>query len=209
MVVIPSSIAVYGPKTPQMPSERTVLSPTTMYGVTKTVTEHVGRYYSRQTALDVRGIRFPGIISHRTRPSGGTTDYAVDAFYQAVREGEYTYFVSGNTRLPMIYMSDAIRALIQLGDADKDDLRHNCEYNVMGVNFSATELTTAIREHVPGFAAEYEPDERQEIADSWPAAIDDTAARDDWGWRPEYDLERITDDMIQTLDQKVSGSGGP
>ena len=198
-VVVPSSIAVYGPETPEKPDERAFLFPTTMYGVTKVVAEHLGRYYSGRTELDVRGVRFPGIVSHETRPSGGTTDYAVNAFYDAVDRGEYTYFVREDTRLPMVYMADAVRALVRLAEADRSDLRFHCEYNVMGLSFTAGELTARIRERVPDFRARYEPDERQEIADSWPAVLDDTAAREDWEWSAEYDLDRIADDMLANL----------
>jgi len=200
-VVVPSSIAVYGSETPPDPAERTVLAPTTMYGVTKVVTEHLGRYYSRRTDLDVRGIRFPGIISHTTKPSGGTTDYAVNAFYGAVDRGAYTYFVREGTRLPMIYISDAVQALVRLAEADRSDLRFHCEYNVMDVSFTPAELTASIRERMPEFRARYAPDERQEIADSWPAVLDDDAAREDWGWQPEYDLDRITEEMLRNLER--------
>lgn len=203
-IIVPSSIAVYGPTTPQEPEERTVLEPTTMYGVTKAITEHLGRYYSRQTELDIRGIRFPGIISHETKPGGGTTDYAVEAYYEAIKRGEYTYFVREDTWLPMIYMPDAVRALLQLADADRSDLRYHCEYNVTGPSFTPTDLTASIRERIPGFEARYEPDERQEIADSWPSVVDDAAAREDWGWDPEYDLDRMTEDMLNNLERKLA-----
>lgn len=198
-IVVPSSIAVYGPETPRNPDERAITFPTTMYGITKVVAEHLGRYYSGRTDLDVRGVRFPGIISHETRPSGGTTDYAVNAFYDAVDRGEYTYFVREDTRLPMVYMADAVRALVRLAEADRSDLRYHCEYNVMGLSFTAGELTACIRERLPGFGARYAPDERQEIADTWPSILDDTAAREDWDWNAEYDLDRVADDMLAHL----------
>jgi len=178
-IVVPSSIAVYGPETPQKPDERAFLFPTTMYDVTKVVTEHLGRYYSGRTESDVRGVRFPGIIRHETRPSGGTTDYAVNAFYGAIERSEYTYFVREDTRLPMVYIADAVRGLVRLAEADRMDLRFHCEYNDMGLSFTAGELTARIRERVPDFRARYAPDERQEIADTWPATLDDTAARED------------------------------
>ena len=201
-IVIPSSIAVYGPATPDNPSERTIQSPTTMYGITKVLAENLGTYYHQKYDLDVRGIRLPGIVSHKTRPNGGTTDYAVDAFYEAVSEGEYTYFVREDTRLPMVYMSDAINALIALAEADESDLRFQCEYNISALSFTASELSERIEEQIDGFDARYDPDERQSIADSWPSTLDDTAARSDWGWSAEYDLDRMVDEMVHNLRQR-------
>jgi len=198
-LIVPSSIAVYGPNTPRNPDELTTTRPTTMYGVTKVITEHLGRYYSQNTALDIRGIRLPGVISHKTRPSGGTTDYAVNAYYAAVKNGEYTYFIREDTELPMIYISDAVQALISLAEADSSALRFHCEYNAMGLSFTAKELTDCIRERLPEFQAQYDPDERQAIADSWPATLDDTAAAEDWGWTPKYDLNQIADEMLQNV----------
>jgi len=198
-IVVPSSIAVYGPATPDNPSERTIRTPTTMYGITKVLAENLGTYYHQQYDLDVRGIRLPGIVSHETRPDGGTTDYAVDAFYEAVDEGEYTYFVREDTRLPMVYMSDAIDALIDLAEADESDLRFQCEYNISALSFTAGELSERIEERVGRFDARYKPDGRQSIADSWPSTLDDTAARSDWGWSAEYDLDRVVDEMVRNL----------
>jgi nucleoside-diphosphate-sugar epimerase len=170
-----------------------------MYGITKVLAENLGTYYHQQYDLDVRGIRLPGIVSHETRPDGGTTDYAVDAFYEAVDEGEYTYFVREDTRLPMVYMSDAIDALIDLAEADESDLRFQCEYNISALSFTAGELSERIEERVGRFDARYEPDGRQSIADSWPSTLDDTAARSDWGWSAEYDLDRVVDEMVRNL----------
>lgn len=202
-IVVPSSIAVYGPATPDNPSERTIRSPTTMYGITKVLAENLGAYYHKKYNLDVRGIRLPGIVSHKTRPNGGTTDYAVDAFYEAVWEGEYTYFVREDTRLPMVYMSDAIDALITLAEAEESDLQYQCEYNISALSFTAKELSKRIEERVDEFQARYEPDERQSIADSWPSTLDDTAARSDWGWSAEYDLDKMVDEMVHSLRQRA------
>lgn len=202
-LIVPSSIAVFGPDSPDEPAERTVLWPTTMYGISKVVLELMADYYYRTYGLDVRGVRFPGILSYKTRPGGGTTDYAVEAFYEAIDRGRYTYFVREDTMLPMMYMPDAVRALLELAAADDADLRYRCEYNVGALAFTPRELTAAIRRHVPDFEATYEPDERQAIADSWPARLDDSAAREDWGWEPAYDLEALAEDMIVNLRGKL------
>lgn len=202
-LIIPSSIAVFGPGTGDEPAEEAILRPTTIYGITKVLAELMGAYYHRTYGLDVRGVRFPGILSHKTKPGGGTTDYAVEAFYEAIERGAYTYFVREDTRLPMIYMPDAIKALVDLACADREQLRYHCEYNVGALSFSAAELTAAIREHYPGFEATYEPDERQQIADTWPATVDDTAARQDWDWNPEYGLDDIVEDMLTNLEKKL------
>lgn len=202
-LIVPSSIAVFGPETPDLPGEMTTLAPRTIYGISKVFGEHLGNYYSRKGALDVRGVRLPGIISHETLPGGGTTDYAVEVFYDAVEDGEYTYFVREDTELPMMYMDDAIRALIGIATADREALEYPCSYNVGALSFTPRELTAAIREHYPDFEATYDPDERQEIADSWPDAVDDAAAREDWGWEHNYDLETMTADMIEHLETKL------
>ncbi|RQG94162.1 NAD-dependent epimerase/dehydratase family protein [Natrarchaeobius chitinivorans] len=198
-VIVPSSIAVFGPQTPANPGEKTVLSPSTMYGITKVLTERLGEYYASRYGLDVRGLRLPGLISYETPPGGGTTDYAVDAFYAAAAGEEYTCFVRPDTRLPMMYMPDAISALIDLATADEADLRYRCEYNVSALSFTARELVDRIEDRVPEFEAYFDPDDRQRIADSWPDAVDDSAARADWGWEPEYGLEAVVDDMLANL----------
>lgn len=203
-VIVPSTIAVFGPDTPANPGEKTVLRPRTMYGITKVHLELLATYYYDRYDLDIRGVRFPGILSHEELPGGGTTDYAVEAFYGAIEDGEYTYFVRDDTRLPMMYMPDAVEALIQLAAADDADLRYRCEYNVSALEFTPAELTAAIREHAPAFEASYEPDERQAIADSWPDRIDDSAARQDWGWSPTYDLEALVADMYEQLSAKLA-----
>lgn len=203
-VVVPSSIAVFGPETPTNPGEVTVLWPRTIYGISKVFGEHLGNYYHWNFDLDVRGVRLPGIISHKTLPGGGTTDYAVEVFYEAIEHGEYTYFVREDTELPMMYMSDAIRGLIGIADAPRDQLEYPCSYNIGALSFTAGELTEAIQEHMPEFEATYEPDERQDIADSWPDRVDDSGAREDWGWDHEYDLDAMVEDMFDNLTLKLT-----
>lgn len=206
-VVVPSSIAVFGTETPAHPPERTILDPNTMYGISKVLTEQLGEYYHDRYGLDVRGMRFPGIISHRTRPSGGTTDYAVDVFYRALEHGAYTYFVRPDTTLPMIYMPDAIKALVDLFEADGADLDHRTRYNVGSLSFSAAELTEEIQRQWRPFDVSYEPDQRQTIADSWPASLDDSAAREDWGWDPDYGRREVVADMLEHLQSSPSEIG--
>lgn len=153
--------------------------------------------------MDVRGIRYPGVISSEALPGGGTTDYAVEIFYEAIRHRRYTCFVRADTVLPMIYMPDCIRATLMLMDADADGLIHAAEYNVAGLSFSAGELADAIRRHIPDFVCEFKPDFRQQIADSWPRTIDDSAARAEWGWAPEYDLDAMVADMLEKLTPRL------
>jgi nucleoside-diphosphate-sugar epimerase len=199
-VFVPSSIAVFGPETPRdCAPQETILLPTTMYGITKVSGELLGEYYVRRFGLDVRGLRYPGIISSETPPGGGTTDYAVDIFYHAIQTRRYTCFVRPDTRLPMMYMPDCIKATIDLMEADPSRLVHHCNFNVGSMSFSADELKDEIRKHIPEFVCEYEPDFRQEIADSWPHAVDDRAAREEWGWEPGYDLASMTADMLTRL----------
>lgn len=198
----PSSIAVFGPKTPRDNTPQdTILSPTTMYGITKVAGELLCEYYHHRFGLDVRGLRFPGIISSETPPGGGTTDYAVEIFYYAVRGEPYTCFVRPDTVLPMMYMPDCLKATLQLMEADPKKLRYRI-YNVTGMSFSAEELALEIQKRVPGFRVEYSPDFRQRIADSWPRSIDDSAAREDWGWKPDYDLSKMVEDMLRALREK-------
>jgi len=203
-VMIPSSIAVFGPETPRdnTPNE-TVLKPTTMYGITKVAGELLGNYYFKKYGLDVRGLRFPGLISWKTPPGGGTTDYAVEIFYYAVEGKKYTCFLREDTYLPMMYMPDAIRALIELAEAPIEKLKHHADFNITAMSFSPRELVEEIRKYIPDFEVEYKPDYRQEIADSWPNSIDDSAAREEWGWRPEYDLPAMVDDMIKNIARKL------
>ncbi len=196
----PSSIAVFGPDTPrdQTPQD-TLMRPTTIYGVAKVAGELLCDYYARRYGLDVRGVRYPGVISSGTPPGGGTTDYAVAIFYEALRSGRYTCFVREDTVLPMIYMPDCIRAALDLMDADASTLRHRNAFNLAAMSFSAGELAAEIGTHIPGFVCTYEPDARQAIADSWPRTLDDAAARQEWGWTPRYGLAEMTADMVATL----------
>jgi nucleoside-diphosphate-sugar epimerase len=199
-VFCPSSIAVFGPETPRDATpQTTILQPTTMYGITKVTGELLGEYYVQRFGLDVRGVRYPGIISSETPPGGGTTDYAVDIFYQALRSERYVCFVRPDTTLPMMYMPDCIKATLDLMDADFGTLRGHCNFNIAGMSFSAQELASEIQKHIPEFVCEYEPDFRQAIADSWPQSIDDTAARTEWNWRPQFDLASMTADMLEKL----------
>jgi len=206
-VFCPSSIAVFGPETPRdCAPQTTILSPTTMYGITKVTGELLGEYYVQRFGLDVRGIRYPGIISSETPPGGGTTDFAVDIFYQALQSGSYTCFVRPDTILPMMYMPDCIKATLDLMDADFDALRSHCNFNLAGMSFSAEVLAAEIQKHLPDFTCTYEPDFRQTIADSWPQTIDDSPARTEWGWRPQYDLAAMTLDMIEKLAPRMTST---
>lgn len=205
-IINPSSIAVFGPQTPRdnTPTE-TILQPTTMYGVTKVAGELLGDYYCRRFGLDVRGVRLPGIISYKTLPGGGTTDYAVAIFYEAIQHKSYKCFVREDTVLPMMYMPDALKALVDLANAPLEKLKHHSNFNVGAMSFSAGELAAEIKKHIPEFKVTYEPDFRQAIADSWPRSVDDSVARQEWGWSPEYDLERMAEDMIEKLTEKLLG----
>lgn len=196
----PSSIAVFGPETvrDQTPQD-TVMRPTTIYGVAKVAGELLCDYYVRRYGLDVRGVRYPGVISSDAPPGGGTTDYAVEMFYAALGAGAYTCFVRGDTVLPMIYMPDCIKAALDLMDVDRSALRHHNSFNLASMSFSAMDLADEIRTHVPHFVCEFEPDERQAIADSWPQSLDDSAARQEWGWQPRFDLAQTTIDMLARL----------
>jgi len=199
-VIIPSSIAAFGPETPRANTPNdTILKPRTMYGVTKVAGELLGDYYFRKYGLDVRGLRYPGIISHETLPGGGTTDFAVAIYFEAVKNKRYTCFVREDTRLPMMYMPDCIKATIDLTVADVTRLKHHSDFNVGAMSFSAGELAASIKKHIPEFVCTYEPDFRQAIADSWPMSLDDSAAREEWGWKPAYDLEAMTEDMLEVL----------
>ncbi len=202
-VLIPSSIAVFGPETPRDDTpQETVLKPRTMYGVTKVAGELLSDYYFHRFGLDVRGLRYPGIISSETPPGGGTTDYAVEIFYEAIKNKKYTCFVGEDTRLPMMYMPDCLDATLQLMEADISKLKHHSDFNVTAMSFSAGELAAEIKKHIPEFAVAYEPDFRQAIADSWPMSVDDTVARKEWGWKPKFELAAMTKDMLEKLGQK-------
>lgn len=203
-VLVPSSIAVFGPETPRENTpQETILKPTTMYGVTKVAGELLGDYYVRRFGLDVRGLRYPGIISAETLPGGGTTDYAVAIYYDAIKYKKYTCFVREDTRLPMMYMPDCLKATMDLLQAPFESLRHHCDFNVGSMSFSAGELAASIKKYIPDFEIEYKPDHRQKIADSWPQSVDDSAARKEWGWSPSYDLDSMTQDMLEKLSKKL------
>src|SRR5262245_1028701 len=206
-VFFPSSIGAFGPTTPpdETPQD-TIQRPTTMYGVTKVAGELLCDYYHRRFGVDTRGLRFPGLLSYVAPPGGGTTDYAVEIFYEAIRHGHYTCFLGADTRLDMMYMPDAIEALIALMEVDSARLEHRNAFNVTAMNFTPEELAAEIRKHVPGFAIDYRVDRvRQGIADSWPNSLDDSAARREWGWSPRYDLEAMTADMMEKLRAKLQG----
>jgi nucleoside-diphosphate-sugar epimerase len=199
-VLVPSSIAVFGPGTPlDCAPQETVLKPTTMYGVTKVAGELLADYYVRKYGLDVRGLRYPGIISHETLPGGGTTDYAVAIYFDAVKHGKYTCFVKEDTRLPMMYMPDCLKSTIDLMMADFSNLKHHSDFNVGAMSFSVKDLANSIRKFMPEFEIEYKPDYRQAIADSWPDSVDDSAAREEWGWKPGFDLDAMTEDMLKNI----------
>jgi len=199
----PSSIAAFGPETPRENTpQETVLRPTTMYGVTKVAGELMCNYYFGKFGVDVRGVRYPGIISSETPPGGGTTDYAVAIFYEAVKQKRYTCFVREDTVLPMMYMPDCIKATLDLMNADLSKLKHHSDYNLAGMSFSAGELAAEVKKHIPEFVCGYKPDFRQEIADSWPKSIDDSAARREWGWKQSYNLAAMTKDMLEKLGKR-------
>ena len=204
-VFVPSSIGAFGPGTPRQGTpQETVQRPTTMYGVTKVAGELLCDYYHRRFGVDTRGVRFPGIISHVAPPGGGTTDYAVEAFYEAIRHGRYTCFLAPDTRLDMMYMPDALKAAIDLMEADPARLEHRNAFNVTAMNFTPEELASEIRRHLPGFEMRYDVDPvRQAIADSWPDSLDDAAARREWGWSPRYDLPEMASEMLAQLRRKL------
>jgi len=199
----PSSIAVFGPSAPRTSTpQETVMLPGTMYGVTKVAGELLCNYYSVKYGVDVRGVRYPGIISSETPPGGGTTDYAVEIFYEAIKRKKYTCFVREDTVLPMMYMPDCLKSTMDLMEADASRVKRHDSYNVAGMSFSAGQLAAEIKKHIPDFKCDYKPDFRQKIADSWPMSIDDSPARKDWGWKPSYDLATMTVDMVQKLSKR-------
>lgn len=200
----PSSIAVFGPTTPKdRTPQHTIAEPTTVYGISKQAGEGWCHYYHRRYGVDVRSIRYPGLIGWKSAPGGGTTDYAVHIFHEAIRHGRYTCFLGPGSTLPMMYMPDAIRATIELMEAPADRVKVRTSYNLGGMSFSPEEIAAEVRRHVPGFAMEYAPDHRQAIADSWPRSIDDSAARADWGWAPRYGLAAMADEMMARLKERI------
>ena len=202
----PSSIAVFGPTTPRIDTpQRTILEPTTMYGVTKVTGENLCNYYFSRYGLDVRGLRYPGLVSYETFPGGGTSDYSVEIFVAAVERGRYTCFVNAETALPLMYMEDAVRATVEVMAADASRISIRTSYNVSALSFTAGELAAEIAARVDGFTCDFEPDFRQAIADSWPDSMDDSEARQDWGWKPQYDLPSLVDAMLQGVREKLTG----
>jgi len=199
----PSSIAVFGPHTPRINTPQyTIMDPNTVYGISKLAGERWIEYYNEHFDMDIRSIRYPGIISWKTLPGGGTTDYAVEIFHEALKNKKYTSFLSKNTRLPMMYMPDAIDATINIMSAPKERLKINHSYNIAGISFTPEELARAIKKRIPEFEIEYKPDFRQSIADSWPESIDDDMAFKDWNWHHKYDLDSMVDDMLFHLSKK-------
>jgi len=196
----PSSIAVFGPTTPKKNTPQyTVMEPSTVYGISKQSGERWCEYYHNIYGVDVRSIRYPGLISWSTPPGGGTTDYAVDIYHKALSDGKYTCFLSAETRLPMMYMDDAIRATVEIMQAPAENIKIRSSYNLSAMDFTPDEITEAIKKEIPEFTIDYAPDFRQKIADSWPQSIDDSSARQDWGWKHDFDLEAMTKDMLEHL----------
>ena len=196
----PSSIAVFGPTSPkQNCPQQTVIEPVTVYGISKFACEFWCNYYNRRYGVDVRSLRYPGLISYKSAPGGGTTDYAIEIFHEALDEKKYECFLREDTYLPMMYMPDAIRATIELMEADASKISIRTSYNISGMSFSPKEIAAEIEKHVPGFSISFKPDYRQAIADSWPQSIDDAVARNDWGWKEEFTLGSMTKDMLENL----------
>ncbi len=200
----PSSIAVFGPTSPKINCpQQTVIEPTTVYGISKYAGEFWCNYYHHRFGVDVRSLRYPGLISYKSAPGGGTTDYAVEIFHEAIEENQYESFLREDTYLPMMYMPDAIRATIELMEAPIEQIKIRTSYNLSGMSFSPKEIAAEVMKYVPGFEITYKPDYRQVIADSWPQSIDDSVARKDWGWKEEYDLGAMTKDMFENLEKEI------
>lgn len=196
----PSSIAVFGPTTPKENCpQHTVMEPSTVYGISKQTGERWCEYHHAKYGVDVRSVRYPGLISWKTLPGGGTTDYAVEIYREALAKGHYDCFLEADTRLPMMYMDDAIRATMELMECPAEKIALRSSYNLAGMSFTPREVARSIQEHLPGFTIGYRPDFRQQIADSWPSAIDDSVAREQWGWKPDFDLARTTSEMLENL----------
>ncbi|MCK0160947.1 NAD-dependent epimerase/dehydratase family protein [Allomuricauda sp. F6463D] len=196
----PSSIAVFGPNTPKENTpQSTIMEPSTVYGISKQSGERWCEYYHKKYGVDVRSVRYPGLISWKTMPGGGTTDYAVEIYHEALKKGGYECFLDGNTQLPMMYMDDAIRATINLMDCPTENIKVRSSYNLGGMSFTPKQMADSITQHIPDFEITYAPDFRQEIADSWPSSIDDSAAREEWDWEPRFNLEQTTIEMLDNL----------
>jgi nucleoside-diphosphate-sugar epimerase len=200
----PSSIAVFGPTTPKLNTpQSTIMEPTTVYGISKLAGERWCEYYHNRYGVDVRSLRYPGLIGYKSNPGGGTTDYAVDIFHKAVSGQPFECFLSENTRLPMMYMPDAIKATIGIMEAPSESVKIRSSYNISGFDFTPAELAKEIQKHIPDFNISYQSDFRQAIADGWPSSIDDTPARIDWGWKTDYSLEMMTEDMLHHLAEHI------
>jgi nucleoside-diphosphate-sugar epimerase len=196
----PSSIAVFGPTTPrQNTPQYTVMEPNTIYGISKQAGERFCEYYFQKYNVDVRSIRYPGLIGHKSAPGGGTTDYAVHIYHEALKNKSYECFLSEQTELPMMYMPDALKATLSLMEAPAEKVKIRSSYNIAGMSFTPKQIADEIKKHIPEFTISYKPDFRQAIADSWPASIDDSYAHKDWGWKPDFDLAKMTDDMLKNL----------
>lgn len=196
----PSSIAVFGPNTPkENTSQNTIMEPSTVYGISKQSGERWCEYYYNKFGVDVRSVRYPGLISWKTMPGGGTTDYAVEIYHKAISDGAYTSFLGANTNLPMMFMDDAIRATLEVMESDPEKIKVRSAYNLAAMSFTPSEIAASIQKHLPNFEMSFEPDSRQAIADSWPSSIDDSKAHTDWGWQAEFDLEKTTTEMLKNL----------
>ena len=204
-VFTPSSIAAFGPSTPKdMTPQDTIQRPTTMYGVTKVAGELLCDYYHQRYGVDTRGVRFPGLISYKALPGGGTTDYAVHIYYEAIKNRKYTSYIAQGTKMDMMYMPDAIKSILDLMEADPSKLIHRNAFNIAAMSFAPEDLAAEIMKHIPDFRLDYAVDPvRQEIADLWPNSLDDSAARAEWGWKPEYDIAKMTADMLEKLAEKL------
>tara|TARA_R110002050_G_scaffold59259_2_gene132610 strand:- start:65715 stop:66653 length:939 start_codon:yes stop_codon:yes gene_type:complete len=196
----PSSIAVFGPNTPKENTlQNTIMEPSTVYGISKQSGERWCEYYFKKYGVDVRSVRYPGLISWKTQPGGGTTDYAVEIYHKALSDKKYTCFLKEDTKLPMMFMDDAIRATILIMETSSDKLKIRSSYNLAAMSFNPSDISKSIQKHIPDFDISYEPDFRQQIADSWPSSINDSEAQKDWDWKPEFDLEKTTKEMLQNL----------
>ena len=201
----PSSIAVFGPTSPKINCpQQTVIEPITVYGISKYAGEFWCNYYHQRYGVDVRSLRYPGLISYKSAPGGGTTDYAIEIFQEALEEKKYTCFLKQHTYLPMMYMPDALRATLELMEAPANRISVRTSYNISGLSFSPVEIASEIKKHIPDFSMNYEPDYRQAIADSWPQSIDDSVANADWGWKADYNLTKLTIDMLSNLKETKS-----
>ena len=201
----PSSIAVFGPSTPKENTpQTTIMEPTTVYGISKQTGERWCEYFFNKFDVDVRSLRYPGIISYKTLPGGGTTDYAIEIFHEALKKGSYTSFLNENTALPMMFMDDAIKATVDIMEAPAKNVKVRSSYNLSAMSFTPKELASQIKKELPDFEINYKPDFRQQIADSWPGSIDDKEAREDWGWKHDFDLEKLTKTMLEGLKKPVS-----